>query len=735
MKKIYIYLTLFILSANIFGQNAINGTISDAKTGEKIPGAEVYIPGLKKGTVTNIDGVFHLKNIPNGKFKVIFSFLGYETQIKDFIFKSDTNIKVIISLKPTVIQTQEVVVSGGGYLSQHENAIKIESLNAQKISQSGELSLIKTMTKLPSVDAVSNGEGIATPVIRGLSTSNILVLNDGFRMENFQFSTNHPFMIDEAGVDHIEFIKGPASLLFGSDAIGGAINIISEKPAPVNSVKSDINIKYDSNTQGVSTNAGLRASGKKFFGGVRLLYKAHKDYTAGDGTKAINTRFNENSVKAFTGMNTKNGSFKLYFNHNKMNLGLPIPNISPDDDYKTDIWYQDLTNDMLSTKNVVFLNKLKLELNASFQNNVRKLHSSPDSPIETIVNMNLKTIQYELKNTYSFDENNTGIIAFQGMNQNNKNGDAPNHVLPDFSINDASVFGLFIHNAGKFSGQLGVRYSFRQINIPEMLRNIGDSVFTGFSENYNNLSYSVGGTYRLNDNILFRSNFASAFRSPNIAELSQNGMHGIRYEKGDINLKSQRNYEFDLSSHFHFDKIAFNLGGFVNKINNYIYLSPELNNDLNKLIYYYRQNNSQIYGLETSFDYSLNENINITESYSFIQAIQENGNYLPLIPQNKVKGDLSYKFKGDFLTGLKLTFSNEIAFAKNDVAPQELYSPAYEVFDFGISYSKQLTKGKLNLSFGVKNMFNEEYYDHLSALKGMYYNIGRNFIVGVRYSL
>ncbi len=735
MKNLFINLILIYITLPAFSQSVLQGSIKDAETGEKMPGVEIYIPAIKIGAVSDIDGNYKIKNIPNGKFNVIFSFIGYENQIKTINF-NDSIYSYNTSLKPSAIKTQEVIVSGGGYLSQHQNAIKIESLNAKAIEQENSLSLIKTMAKLPGVDAISKGNGIATPVVRGLSTSNILVLTDGFRMENFQFSINHPFMISDAGVDHIEFIKGPASLLYGSDAIGGAINLISEKPAPANTVKADLSAKYNTNTQGINSNLGVKFSKEHFFGGVRVNFDQNKDYISGNGQKVANSRFNQKSINAFTGYNTSNGSFKIYYKHNQMNLGLPQAEdtYSQDNKYKLTSFYQNLSNDMIYTRNSLFFNRLKIELNASYQFNNRRLYTKPNTKNYKAVEMHLNTYQYEVKSDYDFNENNTMIFAFQGMNQNNTNVNAPTHVLPDFSLNDASLFGLFIHKNKKFSSQAGIRYSYRNINIPNLEPNINDTATTSLSRNYNNISFSVGGTYRINNNILLRANMASAFRSPNVAELSQNGAHDNRYEKGDINLTSQRNYEADLSSHFHFDKWAFNIGGFYNYINNYIYLAPTTVDSMK--IYQYMQSNSVLTGIETSFDLAITKQINFEQSYSYIYAVKDNGEYLPLIPQNKIKGSLSYKFKkSKYWSNLKFKISNEIAFAKKDIAASETPTDAYNVFGAGLFFTKIVDFGQLDFNLSVHNIFDEVYYDHLSTLKDMgYYNIGRNISISFKYT-
>ena len=104
-------------------------------------------------------------------------------------------------------------------------------------------SFIEALTDVPGVAMISKGPGVGTPVIRGLSLSNILFLNNGVPMQNFQFSENHPFMVDDNGIERVEIIKGPASLLYGSGAVAGVVNIIKESPAPDGKIMGDFNLK------------------------------------------------------------------------------------------------------------------------------------------------------------------------------------------------------------------------------------------------------------------------------------------------------------------------------------------------------------------------------------------------------------------------------------------------------------------------------------------------------------
>ena len=185
------------------------------------------------------------------------------------------------SLKMCSIETEEVVVTGAFPATQHENAVKIDVLKLNPMDVRNTSNFTEVLTRIPGVDMISKGSGVSKPVIRGLSMNDILVLSNGVRYENYQYSSHHPLGIGEGGIEDVEVIKGPASLLYGSDAIGGVINFIKEKPAPQNSVAGDYTLNLFSNSLGMSNNLGIRGATEHLFGGIRVGQQSTADYLMG----------------------------------------------------------------------------------------------------------------------------------------------------------------------------------------------------------------------------------------------------------------------------------------------------------------------------------------------------------------------------------------------------------------------------------------------------------------------
>ena len=737
MKKIYSTLTIIIIFINLINaQFDLTGIIKDSKSLETLPNAIIHIPALNRSTSSDINGNYIFENIPAGTYKVKYSYLSYSDIIKEIEGKSGI-INIDANLDPNAsFCLHQVVITAGTYSTQDESAIKIETIDKSDIEGFSGVSLIKDISRIPGIDAVSKGNGIATPIIRGLNTNNILVLNNGVKMQNFQFSVNHPYLIDEFGVEKIEVVKGPASILFGSNAVGGALNMIKESPALKNKLKSDINFSFNSNTKGYVSNVGLKTTPGDYFFGIRAGLKSHEDYSDGQGKIVPNSRFNEKSAKFFTGYSNKSFVSKLFFDYNEMKLGLTVPpaiELFKNNDGANDFWYQDLSNILVSSKNIIFSGDFRNEVNISFQTNNRKLYEDP-SDIEHFktVNMLLNTLTYEAKTTKSFGKNNF-VLSIQGLNQNNKNNDAPERVLPDFQLHDITGMILFQLNSEKrIHSQFGMRYDIRNIRI-----NKQENIENEIKQSYNNLSYSAGLTFDVNEHTLLRANLASGYRTPSIAELSQDGGHGARYEIGNTLLVPQRNYEADISLHFHSPKFKYDLSGFHNKINSYIFLSPTKDiSDNNLPIYKYLQTNAKLYGFETNLGYFPFNWLNFSISYNYLIAEKENGENLPLIPQNKLQAYITFskKLKNNYFKEFSLNIESTYAFEQNRYHLAESYTPSYVLHNLSLTQKINFRENQANFYIKVNNIFDTKYIEHISTLKGLgYYDIGRNVNLGMKF--
>ena len=737
MKRIVLVFFVLFIILKISAQNQIKGIVTNSDK-QPLPGTTVFLPELNKGTTVNQTGEFLIINLPTGIVKIQFSFVGYNTQVKTVDIVPGENI-LNVQLTASVIQSQEVVISGGYVSSQHENAVKIDILRSKDISFSGTPNFMESLTLVPGVDMISKGQGVAKPVIRGLSMNDILVLNNGVRIENYQFSENHPLGIDDNDVDRVEVIKGPASLLYGSDAIGGVLNFIKESPAPTGKIIGDYRMQLHSNTLGMNNSLGLKGSSEHFFGGLRVGDKTHADYKQGGGDYVPNSRFSEWSVSANSGYTGKIGTFKILYDYFKQDLGMTVPGVIlliTGQGRNNEIWYQDLDHHLVSSQNKLYIGRYKWETNISYQSALRKLQTTLEVPF---VEMNLNTVTYESKLYLPSGKNSEFIIGIQGMDQTNRNkNDRASQFLPDADVNNIGGVALAKYTFfEKLTLQGGIRYDAYKTETFALGTEGMESYHAPVLRDFSSLSGSAGATYSINDKWIFRTNFAKAYRVPNLSELTSNGMHGNRYETGNDNLKPEDAYEFDASVHYHGVYLSFDLAGFYNHINNYIYISPTADTTSTGVgIFRFSQTNANLYGMEAGLHFhpvSLPW-LHIQGTYSSVTGKQENGNYLPFIPAHKFR----YEIRADYK---KLGFLNHSAIKLSALTALKQDTPSlYETVTDGYTlinlvFNTEITVFKQTLVFGISanNLFDTKYYDHLSTLKPLkYYNEGRNVSVSLK---
>ncbi len=738
MKNIFIICVILLSYLVSNAQNRISGTIVD-QNNEALVGATVLVPETNKGTVSDNNGVFELVNLPDGMLKIQISFVGYNTHIELVELKGES-LYVNISLKPIPIETQEIVISGIYNATQHENAVKIELLKLNSLYIKNTPNFTEVLTKIPGVDMISKGSGVSKPVIRGLSMNDILVLNNGVRFENYQYSSHHPLGIDEFGIEDVEIIKGPASLLYGSDAIGGVINFIKEKPAPIGKVVGDYNLQLFSNTFGMTNNLGIKGTSKKFYAGVRVGEKTNADFLQGGGEYVPNSRFNEYSFKANAGFTDKIGYFKLFYDFNNQKLGLvedeAIDQIT-ERGRKNSLFFQEFYTHLFSSQNKLYLGRYKLDLNSAYQNT--ELTHFGDPGIYEL-QMKLATFTYDAKLHLPAKDNTEYILGIQGMNQVNSNiNDRETLLLPDAKTNNFSGFGLLQYTFfEKLKLQTGIRYDIKSIETQPIGESDDLSNYrAAIKKSYGSFSGSLGTVYNFTDDLLMRANFAAAYRTPNLAELTSKGQHELKFEIGDPNLVPENSYESDISIHYHKENLTFEVAGFYNRVNNYIYLSPTSDKtDSGIDIYKYQQANATLYGGETGLHIHpvAIKWMHFEVNYSSVIGKQKNGEYLPFIPAHKLNFEISGEMKKLlFLKNAFVTFNTLTAFNQNNAAPDETPTKGYTLLNMSVGGNIKIENQLIYLSIAASNLLDKKYIDHLSTLKEVgLFNPGRNVSIHLK---
>jgi iron complex outermembrane receptor protein len=720
MKTIFCWL-LLVSTATLLSQNTITGKIIETNNGA-IVFANVYLPQLEKGTLTNENGMFTIKNIPTGTYKMIFSLIGYETISKTI--KIPNSESLIIVLKPSAIEMEEVIISTPFHKLQRDNVMKVERESVSDLKAKGAVTLADGITTIAGVESVITGLSIGKPVIRGLSSNRVLVYTQGVRLENQQFGDEHGLGVNSAGIESVEVIKGPASLLYGSDALGGILYLNPEKFATQNSSSGDLSVNYFSNTKGYSTNAGFKKSGEALKYIFRGSLTEHSDYDTKD-YRVTNSRFREQDFKAAIGYQVTNYKTEFRYNINNIKLGIP-EEIGIQSTNRTPLLpFQEVTNHIFSSKSKVFFNNSSLDINLGYLYNDRKEFEEITAPSLRLV---LKTFNYDIKYNLPKLGKFETIVGTQGMNQNNTNL-GPEELIPDATTNDFGLLAVSHIHFEKFDVQLGARFDTRTIDIKN-----------GIHKTYNSFNSAIGAKTNLLEKLTVRLNLASGFRAPNLAELASNGVHEgtNRFEIGNPDLTNEQSFQVDLALEFKNEHIEIFANGFYNKVNDYIFLSPNGDTIENNPVFVYLQDNAKLYGGE--FGLHLHPHpldwLHFESSFETVTGQQDNGNYLPLIPANSISNTIRIEFttntikKGYAFVKLKSTFK------QTNISPFETNTDGYNLLSAGFGGTLKLFKNDLAITISGTNLTDKTYINHLSRFKtDNIFNIGRNINLGLSYAL
>ncbi|MEO8933732.1 MAG: TonB-dependent receptor [Xanthomarina sp.] len=735
MKQI-IFLFLLWFAPTLFAQNTVEGTLVENHTNQPIAFANIYFPQLEKGTTTDDSGHFILNNLPSGNYKIVCSFIGYESYSKTISIP--LNRKLEIGLDSSSIEMSEIIISTPFHKLQRENVMKVEQAKIADLKAKGAVTLSDGLTNIAGVESLSTGIGIGKPVIRGLSSNRVLVYTQGVRLENQQFGDEHGLGLNSSGVESVEVIKGPASLLYGSDALGGVLYINPEKFASQNSHAADIEGTYFGNTLGYSTNVSYKESAEKLKFLIRGNLSEHSDYKTAD-YRVTNSRFREQDFKTGIGFQDKQFKTEFRYNMNHSKLGIPH-NIGEQTKSKNpELPYQDISNHVFSSKSNFYFDNSSMDINLGYIYNDRKEfeephdhdnhgHDNHHDGLDAALQMKLKTFNYDIKYQLPVYGMFETIVGAQGMYQTNGNY-GEEILIPDATTTDFGFFGMAHIHFNNADVQIGARFDTRQIDV-----------LNGFTKNFNSFNGAIGVKTKFFEIITTRLNLASGFRAPNLAELTSYGSHEgtNRFEIGDDNLNNEQNLQTDLSVEFKSEHVEFYVNGFYNLVNNYIFLQPDGTLVDGTPVYLYVQQDSNLYGGEIGFHFHPHplDWLHVESSFETVTGKQDNNTYLPLIPANSLSNTLRIEFDTKWVNKLYSFIKLQTTFAQIHNNQYETSTPGYNLLSAGFGGNVEVFKNNLNIAVSGTNLANKTYISHLSRLKpeGIY-NIGRNINVTLSYSL
>ncbi len=721
------YLFVFIQLLLIFSVKAqsIIGVVINEETKAPVPYATVRIVDTDDGVISDSEGHFLIHNSRRGPIKIEVSCVGFETKVISVNITPSNDL--ILHLTPSHFELKELVVSAPSGKLDDVSVVNVSHKSLSNPSIENASSLVTSLSTIPGVDQISTGTGIGKPVIRGLSGSRVVVYTQNIRLENQQFGDEHGLGENGIGISRVEVIKGPASLLYGADALGGVIYFVDEKYANRNETNGFFESQYMTNAKTISNQFGVKTNKEGLKWNIFGNYNSSIDYELPNGKRTLNSRFDELAIKSSLGLSKENWLMNVRYGYLLNDFGIPEGDITSNSKRAKMLPFQHISQHNVSLENSLFFGQKDVTLVLGYSANNREEFEESGSFAE--LDMSLKTFTYQLKSSITtLSEKSNLILGLQGMSSKNSNG-GEDILIPDASTNDFGGYTLLSVNPNKdLTFQGGVRGDIRWLNT--VAYSDMDKTIQQLDRTFKSMNFSFGSSYEFSK-FTFRANISTGYRPPNTAELLSNGVHEgtLRYELGDPKLIDENATQTDVSLVYENKHIRIGINPFYNNIDNYIFLSPTGGNIDGVNSYQYEQSNAQLWGGEIGIHFHphIIHWLHLEGNYSRIKAKDASGNPLPMIPANRLTSKVSSEL---FLNKREISGSVYLElvqkFKQNRVAPEETISHGYGLINFGMNLDRKKSQWQL----GISNLFNTEYVDHLSRLKmEEIWNPGRNMFI------
>jgi iron complex outermembrane receptor protein len=724
-----------------------------------LAGVNVRLESHTTGGVTDKTGRFTLGRFPEGNYYIIISSVGFETQRVNLSLKSDSSLKII--LFPAVVTLSEVTIDGDYHNFRRSNDSRaVEVVTDEFLRKNLSGSLMKTLDRLPGVSAMSIGSGQSKPVIRGMSFNQVIVAENGVKHESQQWGADHGVEVDQFAVERVEVIKGPASLMYGSDAIAGVIDLKqSFVPAP-GEAGGDFTLSGQSNNMQAAASIGLYSRKEKWWAKARFTVIDYADYRIpADSVEYYSYYFRLKDRKLRnTAGEEKNGNIALGYISGKLNSTFYINNTSSKSGFFANAHGLEIRNSQIdydrSDRDIDLpkqqVNHLKMHwqtswehagfthrMDIAWQHNNRKEFSEavehgympkpPDSLERRFVKQTW-SLAYAVKNRES-----AAIRLSAGINAEHQHNisDGWGFILPSFKRNTAGAYLLGeTKPSAKWLILAGLRMDAGSVLIEEYFdwflspaeENNTQMIYKqrafATSPRFSHLSGSAGFVYK-SGSVVVKTNLGNSFRLPLAKELASDGVnyHMYRFEKGNPLLKPETAWQLDAGLEVSRMKWAAEISPFISWFPSYIYLNPTPDYYEGLQVFNYTQADVLRAGGEFHLHYTILRKLKSGAIGEYVWSQQmsgiKKGFGLPFSPPASVLLNLSCEpVLGGVMSDTWVSLDFKMVAAQNNIVPPEKKTPGYNVLNIGAGSTLKAGKQSLEITLRITNLLNRRYLDH-----------------------
>lgn len=780
-KAILVFLT-FVYNLGYAQSFTLEGKIN-SNDGKVLPGAHVHLHELDLTVSSNSEGYFKIENLKSGTYHLHVNFVGFEAMSRDIKISSDEFIDV--QLNEAYKELDEVIVESSFMNSEEsESSLNIQNVNKESITRAGAGSFVNALEEIPGISAINTGVGVAKPMIRGMSFNRVMVNDNGIKQEGQQWGSDHGLEIDQFNVSRVEIVKGPATLMYGSDALGGAINILPDKIPSESEINAEIRGLYRSNNQTIGSTYMLEGAKNDWYARARFSMLDFGDYQVPansftynnftldiENERLKNTAGRERNAAMTIGLRKKWGNANVTYTRFDQKAGLfagaiGIPrayDLQDDGDLRDiNLPYQKTIHEKIVFNSLVHIGKSWLETQVGYQNNMRQERTIPHAhgvgPVpegSLALNLGLQTFTLNTRLRKRINEKTKDVYGISGQYQMNS-ASGYEHLLSPYASLQMGVYSMRQHQLNPsivLSG--GARFDYGQIEISEYMSPVWVNAenIDYFSQRnpeiqktFYNYSASFGMSWFPIPELNVKTNIGKSFRIPSAAELSINGVHHgtFRHELGNNDLVSEDGYQFDLGIIFNKRKLQISLSPYFNLFQNYIYLSPSgsfgYTDQRGNLVllpeagqtFKYKQNNALISGFEFLADYHFVSHWHVELGAEYVYKYNlETRLPLPFTPPPSIHTAMDYEWEYKTLTfGLGAQYKH--VFDQNNVDRNELRTPGFDLLNMSARVQGKIMKQDISLYFKVRNALDTRYLNHLSRYRLL--NLpeqGRDFVISL----
>jgi len=707
----------------------LSGVVTDTSG---IPLAQVRVTVLeaRRGTTTDPEGRYTLPGLPSGTYGVSFALVGYAPQVLR-VSVGDTDVSLDVVLRPTLIELPEIQVTASPLATtsltspQPTSLLSSEELQANRAPSLGE-----TINSLPGVRSLSTGSGVGKPVIRGLSSNRVLVLADGQRLESQQWGDEHGPQVEAGEAERIEVIRGPASVLYGSDALGGVVNVI---PPPLPDaigrepfVGGRALASYSTNNEqpdgtvtveGASGPVGLRGS----FTGRR----------SGDVTTPAGELLNSGG-RTLNGSGTvgyRGGFGSVSASYTRRDERVEIHEDPAEDPTATP--FQRIAAERVHLGASLAAGASHFDIDLGFERN-RRREFEESGAAEVALGLLARTYSSDVRFHHVPLGPFAGIVGVSGLrNEFDKFGEET--LIPENAYNNLGLYAFEQAEVGRWNLSLGARYDYRRLSVEDD-EELG---VVAQRRSYNSVTGNVGVLYRLAEPAAVVLNVGRGYRAPTAFDLFSNGVHEgtVRFERGDSTLENETSVNADLAIRLQTNDLSAEAGVFANYIDNFIFPNPtgELDPESGLQIFDITQGNARLTGFEAAVEYHATSVLHLRGTADYTRGQNRSTDApLPFIPP--FRATYSARLEGGqegFVQRPYFSVGGESNARQSRLDPEDFAPDGYTLVHLAAGFALPAAGTSIAFDFQLRNALDEEYANFLSRYKTYALDPGRNFVVQV----